>query len=57
MAAPVEEMQQLAVEDAVPNQDKPKKEKKPKGDKPKKDKPQAGTCSISPTRSPTDQGI
>ncbi len=45
MAAPVEEMQQLAVEDAVPNQEKPKKEKKPKADKPKKDKPAAGTLS------------
>jgi hypothetical protein len=43
MAAPVEEMQQLVVDDAVPKQDKPKKEKKPKADKPKKEKPQAGT--------------
>lgn len=45
MAAPVEEMQQLDVDDAVPKQDKQKKEKKPKADKPKKEKPQAGRFS------------
>jgi hypothetical protein len=47
MAAPVEEMQQLAVDDAVQNQEKPKKEKKPKADKPKKEKGAAGTFTAS----------
>ena len=57
MAAPTEEMQQLAVDDAVPKQEKPKKEKKPKADKANKDKAQSGAFDTSWTRSNTDQRI
>ena len=46
-AAPTEEMQQLAVDDAVPKQEKPKKEKKPKADKANKDKAQSGAFDTS----------
>lgn len=57
MAAPTEEMQQLAVDDAVPKQDKPKKEKKPKADKPKAEKPKPGAFTMPKTHLNTDQRI
>lgn len=43
MAAPTEEMQNLAVGDGEPKPVKEKKEKKPKEKKEKKDKPAPGT--------------
>ena len=47
MAAPTEEMQQLAVGDGEPKPVQEKKEKKPKAPKEKKEKPAAGMHFIA----------